>query len=1043
MEAETKKCPQCGHENPPDVIYCIKCETRLVPRQEDQEAPSEISEEPSDSGESTEDSSPGLTSGSVFANQYQIVEDLGEGDMGHVYKARDTKANEEVALKVLNPEISPDDKSFRRYRKEFKSACKLSHKNVCKLYHLGTSKGTRFFTMEYVSGEDLASSMKRLGQFTAGKAIFTAKQICEGLAEGHRLGVIHQNLKPRNIMIDQFGNVRILDFGTLFSQTPAEDTADGSIESQSRYQSPEQVEGQEVDKRSDIYSLGLILCQMLTNRLPPREEIQRSLSEESQIPGALSQLILKCLEKDKEKRFQNTYDLFSELTKIETGISAVREEVQEEKPESPKKTTAKFNLRKFLIPGAIVIAVAIIALVVWQFFLVGRPGTLPEGKPLLAVMPFENQTGDESLDFWREMIPEALIVDLNQSKHIDVLSSERVFQILDDLNQLRARTYSLSLLKQVAVRGDANIIISGIFAKEGETFRIQVNLMKAQKEKPFATESEQGKGEESFFIMMDGLSEKIKRNFKLKAEERAQDIDKDVSQITTHSLEAFKCYIEGRKHHLMGEYPQSISMMEEAVSLDPEFALAFQSMFESYGNLGLSQEREACFQKVLELGDRLSEKEFYLIQGEFYRESEQTYRQAIEAYIKLVNLYPDHLYGILSLGTIYRSLEELDQALTYFEQYRKYESENIPIYLSIADVHMMAGRYEKAEEILRSCLNTFSNQSSIHHFLAFNYVCQGLLVFARNELDEALELSPGDRHTMYTRGVYDMLTGSFVDAEKEFQKLLKEKDTEGQYLGLHGLANLSLVKGQNRDSRSHLARIIEISQSLDAAWMESQVRSILALRLMIAGRPQEALRECNKALDLGARANRMDLQRLALHYKGLAYLKLNSRTRAQRTAEELKTMIEEGSHQKEMRRYWHLLGMIELGRKNGSNAIEHLETALSLLPSQSSQWTEAHLLNNHALYIDSLALAYYRAGSLDKAQEIYSQISQLTTGRLYFEDIYARSFYTLGRIFQRLGDSAKAEENYNTFLALWFDADSGIPEVNDAKRRLLNFNRSP
>jgi tetratricopeptide (TPR) repeat protein/tRNA A-37 threonylcarbamoyl transferase component Bud32 len=1043
MEAETKKCPQCGHDNPADVIYCIECETRLAPRQPPPEPPSAISEESPDSTESTEGTSDVMTSGSTFAGQYQIIEYLGEGEMGQVYKVLDTKAKEEVVLKVLMSEIAPDDKTFRRYRKEFKSARKISHKNVCRLYHLGTSKGTRYITMEYVSGEDLKASMKRLGQFTAGKAIFTAKQICEGLAEGHRLGVIHRNLKPQNIMVDQFGNVRILDFGILYSQKTEKETTAGEIDATSEYMSPEQAEGQEVDKRSDIYSLGLILYEMLTNRLPYREDILKSLSTEHQIPEALSQLILKCLEREKEKRFQNTYTLFSELTKIETGVSAVEEQVTEGEPAPPKKTTARFDLQKFLIPGAIVVAAAIIALLVWQFFLVERAGTQSEGKPLIAVMYFENGTDNESLDFWREMISEALITDLNQSKYVDVMSSERLFQILNELNQLGTKTYSLEVLKLVAVRGEATHIISGSLAKEGDTIRIQVDLMKAQKDKTFATESEQGKGEESFFALVDGLTKKIKKHFKLKAEERAEDFDRDIDQITTKSLEAFKYYINGRRYRLMGEYRQSIDMMKEAVSIDPEFALAYRSMSVSYGNLGLFQEREAAFQKVLELSERLSEKEFYLIQGDYYRASEGTYGQAIEAYTKLLQLYPDHLYGILYLGTLYRSIEELDKALVYFEQYRKYKTEDIPIYFSIADVHMMKEQYEKAEEILRYCLNTFSDQSSFHHFLAFNYVCQGLLVFARNELDEASKLAPRHQHTLYTRGVYNTLTGAFVEAEEEYQKLIKEKEPGGQYLGFHGLANLCLIKGQNRESREYLREIIEVSQSLGAAWMESQARSILALRLMIAGNPQEALRECNKAWDLGSQAKRVDLQRLALHYKGLAYLKINSRTRAQQTAEELKTMIEEGSHQKEMRRYYHLVGMIELERKNYSQAIQHLETALSLLPFQSSLWAEAHLLNNQALYIDSLALAHYRAGNLDKAQEIYNQISQLTTGRLYFEDVYARSFYTLGRIFQRMGDSGKAEINYNKFLALWFDADSRIPEVNDAKRRLLEFNRAP
>jgi serine/threonine protein kinase/Tfp pilus assembly protein PilF len=1035
MEAETKKCPQCGHENPADVIYCIECETRLAPREPTPEPPSAISEEPSDTTETTEDTSYVLKSGDIFAGQYQIVEYIGEGGNGEVYKALDIKADEEVALKVLKPEIAPDDKSFRRYRKEFKSARKISHKNVCRLYHLGTSKGTRYITMEFVSGEDLKDSMERLGQFTVGKAIFTAKQICEGLAEGHRLGVIHQNLKPQNIMVDQFGNVRIMDFGTFFfpkAETKKE-TTPGTIETTPKYLSPEQREGREVDKRSDIYSLGLILYEMLNNRLPPREEIARSLSEEPQISGALGQLILKCLDEDKENRFQNTY----------TGASAVEEQVPKREPASLKKTTVKFNFQKFLIPAAIVAAVAIIVVLIWQLFLVNRAGALPKGKPLLAVMYFENHTGDENLDFWREMIAEALIADLNQSKYLDVLSSQRLFQILNELNQLETKDNSLELLRLVAVRGEATHVISGSFAKEGDTFRVQVDIVKAQQEKPFATESEQARGQESLFAMLDRLTKKVKRNFKLKAEELSEDIDKDVSQITTNSFEAFRYYLLGKRYHLLGEFRQSIAMAEKAVAIDPEFALAYQLMSLNYGNLGLAQEKKTCFQKVLELGNRLCEKRLYLIQGEYYMESEETFKEAIEAYTRLLELYPDHLNGNLFLGTIYRNIEELDKALSCFEQYRKNDPEYIPIYFSIADVHMMKGEYEKAEEILRYCLNTFSGQSSIHQLLAFSYICHGLLVFARNELDEVFKQNPMDLRTLYTLGVSDILTGAFVEAEKEFMQLQGMNEPTGQYLGFYGLANLSLIKGRNKDSREHLGKIIENSQSLGAKWMESQARSILAFRYIISGRPQEALRECNKALELGTQAKRMDLQRLASHYKALAYLKGNSLTRAQRTAEELKTLIENGSHQKEMRRYYHVVGMIEIERKNYPQAIEHLETALSLLPFQSSQWDEAHLLNNHALYIDSLALAYYRAGNLDRAQEIYNRISQLTTGRLYFEDVYARSFYALGRLFQRMGEEEKAEENYNKFLALWFDADSGIPEVDDAKRRLMDFNRAP
>jgi len=212
---------------------------------------------------------------------------------------------------------------------------------------------------------------------------------------------------------------------------------------------------------------------------------------------------------------------------------------------------------------------------------------------------------------------------------------------------------------------------------------------------------------------------------------------------------------------------------------------------------------------------------------------------------------------------------------------------------------------------------------------------------------------------------------------------------------------------------------------------------------MALSRYQEALREFNKARDLGAQAQRQDLQRLALHYKGLAYLGMRSRTRAQRTAEELKKAVEGWGHQKEIRRYHHLMGMIEMDRKKYPEAIGHLETALALLPSESSLWVEGHIQNNHALYMESLALAYYRSGDLVKAAEQYEKITTLSTGRLYFGDIYAKSFYMLGRIYQQLRENQEAEKNYNKFLALWFNADSSFSEVSDAQRRLTGLNRKP
>jgi tetratricopeptide (TPR) repeat protein len=404
-------------------------------------------------------------------------------------------------------------------------------------------------------------------------------------------------------------------------------------------------------------------------------------------------------------------------------------------------------------------------------------------------------------------------------------------------------------------------------------------------------------------------------------------------------------------------------------------------------------------------------------------------------------LYPDDATARHNLALIYYQIEDLDRALEHFELGRQARSDFIGTYFSIADVHMMKGQYDKAEEVLRDYLENVSEHPLIHIHLVFNYICRGQLYIAQGELEIAVKLEPSTRQSLHTKGVYNTFTGTFVDAEQEFRNALEDKEPASQYFGHHGLANVFLIQGHFRDSIAELRSVITFSQNLGVLWSESQARSILGYRLMVSGRNQEALREFNKALDLGEQAQRQDLQRLALHYKGLAYLQMRSRSRAQRTADELKTAIEGWGHQREIRRYHHLMGMIELDRKKYPEAIEHLETAMALLLSESSSWIEGHIQNNHALYMDALALAYYRSGDLERAIELYERITTLTTGRLYFGDIYAKSYYTLGRIYQRMGDNAKAEDNYNKFLALWFNADSNIPEVSDAQRRLSGLNR--
>jgi len=275
-----------------------------------------------------------LSTGETFARRYQVVEELGKGGMGRVYKVLDNEINEKIALKLLKPEVAGDEKRVQRFRNELRNARKISHKNVCRMYHFSKAEGSFYITMEYVEGEELKSFMKKIGKMPKEKALAIAKQVVAGLAEAHKLGVIHCDLKPMNIMIDKEGNARIMDFGISRSLKGKGVTETGIIIGTPEYMSPEQVEGEEADPRSDIYAMGIILFEMLTGTVPfsgasvlsvimkqKVEEPPNPRKINPEISEDLSRVILRCLEKNKEKRYQNAEALLSDLRGIEQGTA--------------------------------------------------------------------------------------------------------------------------------------------------------------------------------------------------------------------------------------------------------------------------------------------------------------------------------------------------------------------------------------------------------------------------------------------------------------------------------------------------------------------------------------------------------------------------------------------------------------------------------------------------------------------------------------------------------------------------------------------------
>ncbi|MBN2408891.1 MAG: protein kinase, partial [Candidatus Aminicenantes bacterium] len=277
-----------------------------------------------------------LKKGTLFAGRYEVQEELGKGGMGRVYKVLDKEIGETVALKILNPDVAADRKTIERFRNELKVARRITHRNVCRMHDINKEKTTYFITMEYVPGEDLKSLIRRKERLSEDEAITLAGQVCAGLGEAHRLGVTHRDLKPQNIMIDKEGKARIMDFGIARCQETRGVTEEGLIIGTPDYMSPEQVEGGEADPRSDIYSLGVVLYEMATGRVPFEGKTALSIAFKHKMEAPLdprklndglsdgfSTIILKCLEKERERRFQTAEELSADLQSLQKGTETV------------------------------------------------------------------------------------------------------------------------------------------------------------------------------------------------------------------------------------------------------------------------------------------------------------------------------------------------------------------------------------------------------------------------------------------------------------------------------------------------------------------------------------------------------------------------------------------------------------------------------------------------------------------------------------------------------------------------------------------------
>ena len=1037
------KCPKCNFENPADTKFCGECATPLPSSKGIPVSPTETLETPKEE----------LTTGSVFAGRYQIIEVLGKGGMGKVFRALDKKLNEEVALKLVKPEIASDKKTLERFSNELKIARKIAHKNVGRLYELMEEKGIYFITMEYIPGEDLKSFIKRAGPLSAGKTTFIAKQVCEGLAEAHELGVVHRDLKPQNIMIDKEGNSRIMDFGIARSLKAKGITDAGVMIGTPEYMSPEQVDAKETDQRSDIYSLGVILYEMVTGRVPFEGDTPLSVAVKqktetpedprklnSQIPEDLSRIILRCIEKDKEKRYQGAGEVHSELDKIEKGIPTTERIVPKRKPITSREITVTFGLKKLFIPALVVVALAIAAVIIWRFIPKKETAPAPRIENSIAVISFENQTGDKAYDYLQKVIPNLLITNLENTGLLYVVTWERMHDLLKQIGKNDVEILDRDLGFDVCHLEGIEAIVLGFFTKAGDVFHTDIKVLDTETKRILKSYISKGEGVDSILkTQIDELSREISEGLGL-ARQKIELARAQITDVTTSSMEAYNYYIRGRDDYEKFYWEEARKFLEKAIEVDPTFVSAYFYLFYTYDRLGNTKAANEALKKAKSLFKKATEKENLYIDAAYALRIERNQEEYVRVLNKLAEKYPKEKQVHYWLGYYYHGTENLNEAIEEYNKGLELDPDYGILLNQLGYIYSQLREYKRAMEYFQRYASLSPGDANPFDSMADMYFFQGKLDDAIAKYKEALEVEP-DFLSQGKIGYVYALMENYSEALRLIEQYTAEASTPGIEADGHLLKGFHYFwLGRFKEAIINLQKATELAKS-------TENKDQIALAHWIKGwtyydRGEYDLCSSEFDFDIEFVPQFTPFFKAVKNYSlGLVNLKQGKIESVKSRLSEIESYITKGSYFKDwMRsRYDLLLGEVLLAEGSIEKAVTICENISLSTRAPAPHFTEPLICYNVPFLKDVLAKAYLKKGDLDKAIAEYEKLiifDPKKEGRFL---IHPKYHYRLAKLYEQKERKDKAVEHYEKFLDLWKYADPGIAEVEDAKKSLATL----
>jgi serine/threonine protein kinase/tetratricopeptide (TPR) repeat protein len=733
-------------------------------------------------------------SGTVFAGRYKVVEELGRGGMGRVYRAYDNQLREEVALKIIKPEVATDKKALERFSNELKLARKIIHRNVCRMYELMEYQSARFISMEYVPGEDLKSFIKRARRLDIGAAVAIAIQVCEGLAEAHRLGVVHRDLKPGNIMIDKEGSAKIMDFGIARSLLEKGITGEGRVVGTPEYISPEQIEGKAADPQSDLYALGVILFEMVCGTYPFEGDTARIIAQKIQgkkppnpktinphIPDDLAKVILKCLEK-KERRYQSATDVLAELKKIENDLPTSERIKIKAKSSIFAGFTRQIQKRKIL---GTVVGLAVVALVV---ILIMHPWrSAPKGpavpsKPTLAVLFFANRTGDAGLDIWKRSLCTIFIGKIRQlSKRLTVISESNIYSYLKKLD-LENGEFTSEDLSKIAAMSRATYILTGKFMKLGESLQVNYELEDMASSATVGSGSKNGTQAELDATVADLAKKVLQEDLRIPAPGSARAMESSSTLAMQSYMEARDLEIRANLSRDKSErnrlFSQLFQKFQAAIEADPRFAQAYWGLGDYY-QYRFVEARQLRIEFVGELIICFHQVEIIPLAGAnaglgWARFFEERLDEAYPFFTAAIQLDPENPEINVIVGSYLYSIGQIDSGIRYFTKAIESGDTSVSPYHHRARNYMDIGRLAEAVDDARTMIALEPGDVTLQLFYARILAKMKKIDEAERELARAEALDPASPDLLYIRAYLYTARGDKKHALPILEKARKE-----------------------------------------------------------------------------------------------------------------------------------------------------------------------------------------------------------------------------------------------------------------------------